>query len=344
MPLIKPIALRPGDRVATVSSSWGGAGDPELRWRYDAGKAALEREFGLKVVEMPHTLAGSEYVYDHPEARAQDLMDAFRDPSIKAIFSCIGGDDSIRILPYVDFDVIRRNPKPFLGFSDSTITHLICHKAGVTSYYGPAILSEFGENNGVYPYTLDRVRRALFSTAPIGAVTPPAAWTGERIHWSYENRFKVKAMQPHEGVIVLQGRGVVRGRLFGGCLEVLEFAKGTRLWPSRRTFSRAILFFETSEDQPSPANVEYILRSYGVLGVLQAANALVFGKPSGNVHFEAYRKSIVKIMREFGLEDKPVLYNLCFGHNEPMAVIPYGVRAEVDADRGVLRILEAGVR
>ena len=240
--------------------------------------------------------------------------------------------------------MIRRNPKPFLGFSDATITHLICHKAGVTSFYGPAILSEFGENNGMYPYTRDWVRRTLFSTAPIGAVEPPAEWTGDRIHWSYENRFREKTMRPHEGILVLQGAGKVRGRLFGGCLEVLEFAKGTPLWPSKRTFAGAILFFETSEDQPSPANVEYILRSYGVLGVLDAANAIVFGKPSGNVHFEAYRKSIVKIMREFGIEDKPVLYNLGFGHNEPMAVIPYGARAEVDADDGVLRILEAGVR
>ena len=113
--LIKPPRLRPGDTVATVSLSWGGAGDSELLWRYELGKRRLRQLLGLHVVEMPNTLKGSEALYQHPEARAQDLMQAFADPSIKGIFSCIGGDDSIRLLPYIDFDIISKNPKIFLG-------------------------------------------------------------------------------------------------------------------------------------------------------------------------------------------------------------------------------------
>jgi muramoyltetrapeptide carboxypeptidase LdcA involved in peptidoglycan recycling len=86
MKLIKPEKLRAGDIVTTVSLSWGGAGDPDLLWRYKLGKLRLEEVFGLKVVEMEHTLKGSKYIYKHPEARAKDLMDAFKNPDIKAIF------------------------------------------------------------------------------------------------------------------------------------------------------------------------------------------------------------------------------------------------------------------
>ncbi len=78
--LFKPHKLMKGDTVATVSLSWGGAGDKDLLWRYRVGKQRLEQQFGLKVIEMEHTLKGSDYLYNHPEKRAQDFMNAFSDP------------------------------------------------------------------------------------------------------------------------------------------------------------------------------------------------------------------------------------------------------------------------
>lgn len=77
------------------------------------------------------------------------------------------------MLPYIDFDIIRRNPKVFLGYSDTTISHLICMKAGITSFYGPSILAEFAENTGILPYTADQVRKALFETVPQGIFPAP---------------------------------------------------------------------------------------------------------------------------------------------------------------------------
>ena len=85
---------------------------------------------------MPNTLKGTDYLYNHPEKRAEDLMAAFKDKTIKGIFTCIGGDESIRMLPYIDFDVIRDNPKVFIGYSDTTISHFMCLKAGISSFYG----------------------------------------------------------------------------------------------------------------------------------------------------------------------------------------------------------------
>ncbi|UDW01425.1 LD-carboxypeptidase [Bacillus cereus] len=224
--LIKPKRLQPGDIVATVSPSWGGAGDAEIRWRYEQGVKRLEEVFSLTVIPMPNSLKGSEYLYNNPEARAEDIMTAFKDTRVKAIIANIGGEDSIRLLPYIDFNVIRENPKIFMGYSDVTITHLFCHKAGLSSLYGPAILTDFAENVEMDPYTIEMVNRTLFSNETIGEIQPAHEWTSEHLEWIEINKDTRRTMQQNNGYEVLQGSTTVQGRLIGGCIEVLEFAKG----------------------------------------------------------------------------------------------------------------------
>ncbi len=227
--LQKPKLLQRGDMVATVSLSWGGAGDKDIYWRYLQGKQRLEEEFGLTVIEMPHTLSGSELLDSTPEKRASDLMEAFKNPDIKAIFSCIGGDDSIRLLPYIDLEVIRQNPKIFMGYSDTTVTHLMCYQAGVTSFYGPSVLGEFAENIEMHDYTKQWVSQSLFEAVEIQDVLPASVWTSEYLPWIESNKLIRRKMQENTSFHWLQGNGVRRGRLFGGCIDVLEFMKGTSL-------------------------------------------------------------------------------------------------------------------
>jgi len=342
--LIKPERLRPGDKIAAVSLSWGGAGDPDLIWRYQLGKERLKTEFGLEVVEMENTLKGSGFLYEHPEKRAADLMEAFRDPSIKGIFSCIGGEDSIRMLPYIDFETIRGNPKIFLGYSDSTVTHFMCMKGRLSSFYGPSILAEFAENNGIFEYTANWIRRMLFDASPAGSADPAEYWTGERLEWTADNRHIDKKMERNGGYEFLQGRGKIRGRLTGGCMEVMEMIKCTELWPDIELFNDAILFLETSEDMPEPAYIGRWLRNYGVQGILGRLSALVWGKPYQGKYYEEYKEMILKVVvHEMGLYDLPIVYNMSFGHNEPMMCLPYGRMAEADCDRQTFAILESGV-
>lgn len=341
--LTKPKKLQPGDRVATISPSWGGAGEPEIRWRYEQGVQRLEDIFGLEVVPMPNSLKGGDYLYQNPQARAEDLMAAFQDESIKGIIANIGGEDSIRLLPYIDYHVIRENPKVFVGYSDVTVSHLFCHKAGLSSFYGPAVLIDFAENVAMDPYTIDMVRRTLFSNGVIGEIKPPQAWTSERLEWVEENKGKRRKMQPNAGYELLQGFGVVKGRLIGGCIEVLEFAKGTVLWPELGYWEDSILFFETSEEKPAPDLIKYWLRNYAAQGILQKANGMIFGKPQDEAYYKAYKDVIQQVMREYGLEDSPILYNMSFGHTEPKCILPYGALAEIDCERKSFAILESGV-
>lgn len=343
MKLIKPQKLKPGDTIASVSLSWGGAGDPDINWRYLQGKSRLEEVFGLKVVEMGTTLKGSDYVYNHPEERARDLMDAFNDPNVKGIFSCIGGDDSIRMLPYIDYESIRKNPKVFLGYSDTTITHLICNKAGISSFYGPSILAEMAENVEMHKYTVDWIKRCLFENDEIGRIQPPELWTSERLPWEEGNKDTKRKMLPNTSYELLQGEGIVRGRLFGGCVEVLEMAKGTEIWPDLETFKGVILFLETSEDMPIPENLLYALRNYGAQGILNQISGMIFGKPYHNKYYAEYKEVIRKVLKEYSLESLPVLYNLSFGHTSPMIVLPYGAIAEINCTHHSFSVLESGV-
>jgi len=115
-------------------------------------------------------------------------MNAFKDPSIKGIIANIGGSDSIRLLPYIDFNVIHQNPKIFMGYSDSTITHMICRKAGISSIYGPTLLVDFAENVHMNNYTIECIQRTLFSNAPIGQIHPAKELTSEFLPWIETNK------------------------------------------------------------------------------------------------------------------------------------------------------------
>jgi len=205
--MIKPQKLQPGDKVATVSLSWGGPGT--VPHRYEAGKKQLQAEFGLVVVEMPHTLREAGWLHRNPQARAEDLMAAFNDPSIKGILSTIGGDDSIRLLPYLDLNVIQSNPKIFMGYSDTTITHLACFRAGLGTFYGPSIMAGFAENGGIFPYMVESVRKTLFSSEPVGRIASnPDGWTVENLAWADPaNQTRRRKLNQSTGWRFLQGRG-----------------------------------------------------------------------------------------------------------------------------------------
>ncbi|WP_128894806.1 S66 family peptidase [Longirhabdus pacifica] len=341
--LIKPKKLQRGDRIATVSPSWGGAGDTELRWRYEQGVKRLEEVFGLVVVPMPNSLKGTAYNYENPEARAMDLMMAFQDTSIKGIIANIGGEDSIRLLPYIDFDVIRCQPKVLMGYSDITIVHLFCFKVGLSSFYGPAVLTDFAENVEMPAYTTEMVKRTLFQSKQIGEIQPAKTWSSERIEWIEENKNLRRKMHTNTGYELLQGKGIVQGHLLGGCIEVLEFAKGTVLWPEEKMWHDCILFFETSEEQPEPHCIRYWLRNYAAQGILQQANGMIFAKPQDERYVEEYKIEILSVMREYDLQDLPILYNLNFGHTEPKCILPYGALAEIDCNQHTFSILESGV-
>lgn len=343
MNLIKPKALKRGDKIATISLSWGGAG--ELPHRYVQGKKQLQDVFGLEVIETKNALKSAKWIYENPKARADDLMDAFKDESIKAIISNIGGEDSIRTLKYIDINVIKNNPKIFLGFSDSTITHLLCLKAGLTSFYGTSLLVGFAENGGMHQYQIDDIKRTLFLDTKIGNLTPNNfGWTNERLEWFDPSlQEKKRRLEKSNDWNFIQGEKKVEGRLIGGCIEVLEFLKGTDYWIDSKYWNESILFLETSEDMPAPEYFRWWLRNYAQQGILNKINGIILGRPYNNKFVKEYNEELLKVLREENLTSLPVITEMDFGHSCPTFTIPYGVKAEIDCVKQTFRIIENGV-
>jgi muramoyltetrapeptide carboxypeptidase LdcA involved in peptidoglycan recycling len=345
--MLKPRKLRPGDTVAAVSLSWGGAAT--FPHRYEAGKQQFQEEFGVHVIEARHALRDAAWLERNPKARADDLMEAFADPGVAGIISVIGGNESMRLWPYLDFNVIRSNPKVFLGYSDTTVSHLACLGAGLISFYGPAFMAGFAENCGMFSYMVESVRRTIFSSDVIGQVTPNThGWTVEHLNWANpENQQRRRQLTPSTDWRFLQGSGRVQGRLVGGCLEVLSMLRGTPLWPTSEQLDGAILFFETSEQGLPPDFVKRELRSFAAMGLLRQLSGILFARPGGAVPpdtFPQYDEAILGVLAgEEGLTHVPVVTNMDFGHTDPMFVLPYGVVAEIDCDRQTLSILENAV-
>ena len=172
--------------VAIVSLSSGIAGEPSVQFEVDIGLRRL-REYGLNVRFMPHAMKGIDYVKAHPEKRAEDLLAAFRDPDVDMILCTIGGDDTYRLLPAL-FDhgelADAVTDKVFLGFSDTTINHLMLHKVGLRTFYGQAFLPDLCElGPEMLPYTRAYFEE-LIETGAIREIGPSALWYAERKEFS----------------------------------------------------------------------------------------------------------------------------------------------------------------
>lgn len=341
--MLKPTHLSPGDRVAVVSLSSGILGEPKFIHKYRIAKERLERDYGLLVEAMPNALRGADYLYRHPEARAQDLMDAFRDPSIRAVFCAIGGDDTIRLLPYIDFDVLRDHPKIFTGFSDTTSNHFMMHRAGLVSYYGLSVMCDLAEYVSINEYSRDLMERTIFRPQPRLEIpcSEFCAFEKEKVLWAEENMHLLRPRRKNTGYEILQGSGKVEGELLGGCLDVFVELMGTEIWPKPEEWEGKLLLLETSEVDMPDELLRWNLRGLQAQGILNRIRGVVFGKPAAEDKFESYKDVLRQVIGfEAGLPELPILYNVNVGHSYPIGLFPLGLRYELDCDRKRLTLLE----
>ncbi|WP_243760108.1 LD-carboxypeptidase [Deinococcus radiodurans] len=171
LPFVRPQPLGPGARVAALSLSGGFV--TEVPHRYATGVRQAAESLGWEIVAAPNAFRGPDYLYENPQARADDLHWALQNPEIDGMVSVIGGDDSIRLLPLLDADLIRAHPKAFVGYSDSTVTLMQFLKAGVMAYHGPAVLTDLAENGGIHPFTRRGLEQA-FGTEPYDLSPAPS--------------------------------------------------------------------------------------------------------------------------------------------------------------------------
>ena len=329
--------------VGVVSLSAGTLGEDFVRHELELGVRRLEH-YGLKVRFLPHALKGIDYLKAHPESRAADLLEAFRDLEIDLILCAIGGDDTYRLLPYL-FDEGRLEnaacEKPFLGFSDSTVNHFMLHKVGLPTFYGQSFLSDVCEmDKEMLPYTR-RYFEELLRTGTIRQVEPSEVWYEGRTDYSPACLGTPLPAHPAEGWKLLQGPPVFSGKILGGCLDTIhDFFDGERyadmpalcqkygLFPGAADWQGRILLLETSEEQMSPEKFSRALGFLKQAGVFKAVSGILFGRPMDNVHREEYHRRLAEAVDDPAL---PILADVSVGHALPRCILPFGVNARVDA-------------
>ena len=211
----KPAKLKKGDTVAIVSPSWGGPGVfPHV---YENGLKILN-EWGLIIKEFPTARMDADFLRENPRIRAKDINDAFADPIVKAIFASIGGDDSVRILPFLDKDIVAKNPKILMGYSDNTTLHVFNNQQGLVSFYGPSIMAGFSQMENLPESFKNNVHDILFEPKENYEYKAYEKYCDGYLDWSNkENVGKTNPIKTDNGWHWLQGNSKVQGELFGGC-------------------------------------------------------------------------------------------------------------------------------
>ncbi|MBS0624379.1 MAG: LD-carboxypeptidase [Verrucomicrobia bacterium] len=345
----RPSALKPGDKVAIISPS---SGMPFLfPWVYEQGVNRIREIFQLEPVEFPSALRSPEYLSQNPKVRAEDINVAFADPSIKGIIATIGGNDQIRILPYLDKEVIQANPQVFMGYSDCTNLHLFLWNLEIVSYYGGAVMTQFAMGGGMQDYTIQSIRKALFHP-PVGKICPSLEYSDADLDWADKSNLnKKRPMYPGTNWYWHNNQDtVIKGRLWGGCLEVLDLHLSIKRYlPIPEQLDQTILFVETSEEMPSEGFVYRFFAALAELNLLNKFQAILMAypkaqfcekqPPEGREAFIVNQQNAVKNALKDYKSNLLVVFNMNFGHTDPQIIVPSGGDVQIDCKAKTIEFL-----
>ncbi|KZN58755.1 hypothetical protein N473_04790 [Pseudoalteromonas luteoviolacea CPMOR-1] len=342
--MIKPKPLQAGSNIAILSPSAGlSCVFPHI---YQLGIKNLT-EMGFNVLEYPTTKMGAKEVFDNPKARAEDINCAFADGNVHGIISLIGGEDSARILKYLDPEIIQANPKLFMGYSDFTAVSVFVNQLGLVTFNGPSVMAGLAQI-----HNLPEEYRAYIKAFLYGELEDTTLPTFSHFYDGYPDWSSVSTagqLNPTQSNVGPRffgdnpvDAGKVSGQLFGGCIEVLEMLKGTQYWPAADFWQGKVLFLETSQEKPTLDYVKYWLRNYGVMGVFEQLSGLLVGRARD---YSADEKAqldevILSVIRdEFECHSLPVVTNLDFGHTDPQVILPLGCDLQIDITAKQLKLL-----
>ncbi|MFD7937947.1 S66 peptidase family protein [Streptomyces sp. NPDC059755] len=327
----------PGDRIAVISPS---AGLPGLFPRpYELGVQRLREEFALEPVEYPTTRRMGATAQE----RADDIHAAFADPGVRAVVASIGGEDQITVLPLLDRELLRADPKPFFGWSDNTNLLAFLYNSGVVAYHGASVMCELGRPGAMHPLTADSLRAALFTSGPY-ELRPAERWNDFGGDWGDPATFAAEPdSRPCAGWSWVNADRVVEGRSWGGNLEILSWLlmADREIARDLAVYDGGVLILETSEELPSATEVFRILRNMGERGLLRRFPALLMARaksrsferpnsPEEGARYAAEQRAAVERALRAYAPDTLAVFDVDFGHTDPQLVIPYGGTIRVD--------------
>ncbi|MBO4386188.1 MAG: LD-carboxypeptidase [Treponema sp.] len=334
-------------KVAIITLSRGLLGESFMSHELEIGIKRL-KDYGLEVVTTENALKGMEYIKEHPEERAKDLINALNDKSIDMIICAIGGDDTYRLLPYLfEHDELKNavngNEKIFLGYSDTTWNHFMFNKVGFKTFYGQAFITDLCElEDEMLPYSKQYFEE-LVHTKAIKRIMPSDVWYSERTSFDASQIGIKRVSHQNCGFELLQGSPVFSGKILGGCIEsiydmfdnsryedTVDLCKKYNLFPSAEEWKGKILLLESSEEKTKPDLYKKMVQKLKASGIFSKINGILVGKPIDEIYYDEY-KSI--LLEEVADKNLPIVYNVNVGHATPHCIIPFGVECTVDMNK-----------
>ncbi len=293
------------------------------------------KQLGLKVSFSKHVEELDDDYFDSASisSRIDDLHNAFKDKNVKAIFTTIGGFNSNQLLNYLDYALIKKNPKILCGYSDITaLSNAIYAKTGLLTYSGPHF-STFGMKKG-NEYLIDYFKKCLLSREKIN-IKPSKEWSDDEWYINQEKRKFIK----NKGHLIIN-EGKAKGTIIGGNMCTFNLLQGTEFMPSLKD---TILFLEDDKMAKDYSAVDFDRNLQSILHLPNSnkIRGLVIGR--FQKASEMTDEKIIKIIKtKKELRHIPVVANVDFGHTTPMITFPIGGTAELDVNKNYvkLRILE----
>ncbi|MPZ63920.1 MAG: LD-carboxypeptidase [Propionibacteriales bacterium] len=335
-PIVAPRKATPGEKVAVISPSFAAPGfAPEV---HEQALKRLVEVTGLVPVEYPTTRRLGSSARD----RAADLNAAFGDPEIRAVLATIGGEDQITVVPHLEPDTIRADPKPFLGYSDNTNVLNWLWNLGIAGFYGGSTQVHLGPGPEVDQVHAQSLRAAVLTGERLEITEPGASedigkdWKDPAALTEYGDR------EPTEPWTWAGPAKSATGRTWGGCAEVLQWVLTAGRFPADPSVLQGgVLLIETSEELIPAREFGWILRSLGERGVLPAVDAVVVARPptsSLEVHPSAQERAELRAeQRDMAIttvqrynSEAVVVVGVPFGHTRPQWILPYGGYVTVD--------------
>ncbi|MBD2753247.1 S66 peptidase family protein [Spirosoma validum] len=314
--LIKPPRLRPGDTVGLICPAAPAYSQETVKIAQESLQA-----LGFQTKLGPHIYDRYGYLAGRDADRVSDIHAFFNDRSVKAIVAIHGGWGCARLLPLLDYDLIQRNPKILMGYSDVTALLLgIYAKTGLVTVHGPVGSATFNA------YTVDWFKRVLMEGETVTMKNPTEK--GDNLTQTQD---RITTIKP----------GLARGRLVGGNLTVLSHLVGSPYLPDWRN---TILFLEDTHEDIY--RVDRMLTQLKLAGILTQLAGFVFGKCSdcgpGSGGYGSLTLDDVLTEHIIPL-DKPAFSGAMIGHIRDKFTVPLGIDTEIDATAGTIRLLESAV-
>jgi muramoyltetrapeptide carboxypeptidase LdcA involved in peptidoglycan recycling len=231
-----------------------------------------------------------------------------------------------------------------MGYSDTTTMLTYFNLLGLVTFNGPSVMAGFSQAENLPKEFTQHVYDILFKSSPIYEYPFFGSYCEGYLDFSSDKNIgKTKPLVKDTGMRTIQGKGIVSGQLFGGCLEVLEFLKSTDFYPPQDFWSNKILFFETSEQKPSIDSIKFILRNYGVQGIFDKINGLIFARARN--YSEKEKEELDNVIREvicveFDNPSLGIVTNAEFGHTDPQIILPNGIMIQINLDDANLKLIE----